>query len=88
MKKFILNLLSSENESSSKRFAALFTLLNLIAITWVATLKDDNFITPEFMYDSLALIAGGGLGLTVIEKIFTRKSKAPETKDPAESQNP
>jgi hypothetical protein len=87
MKKFILNLLSSENESSSKRFAALFTLLNLIAITWVATLKDDDFITPEFMYDSLALIAGGGLGLTVIEKIFTRKGKAPETKDPSEPQN-
>lgn len=88
MKKFIVNLLSSESESSSKRFGALFTLLNLIAITWVATLNDDKFITPEFMYDTLALIAGGGLGLTVIEKIFTRKGKAPETKDPAEPQNP
>lgn len=88
MKKFIQNLLSSENESSSKRFAALFTLLNLIAITWAATLKDDNFITPEFMYDSLALIAGGGLGLTVIEKIFTKKNKSPEVKDPSETPNP
>jgi hypothetical protein len=79
MKKFILNLLSSENESSSKRFAALFTLLNLIAITWVATLKDDKYITPEFMYDALSLIAGGGLGLTVIEKIFSKGNKKSDT---------
>ena len=79
MKKFILNLLSGENETSSKRFAALFTLLNLIAITWVATLKDDKYITPEFMYDALALIAGGGLGLTVIEKIFSKGNKKSDT---------
>jgi len=25
------------------------------------------------MFDALALIAGGGLGLTVIEKIFSKK---------------
>jgi hypothetical protein len=88
MKKFIQNLLSSESDQSSKRFAALFTLVNLIAMTWVATLKDDKFITPEFMYDSLALIAGGGLGLTVIEKIFTKKGKAPEVKDSSETPTP
>jgi hypothetical protein len=88
MKKFVQNLLSSESDPSSKRFASLFTLLNLIAITWVATLKDDKFITPEFMYDSLALIAGGGLGLTVIEKIFTKKGKTPEEKNPTETPNP
>lgn len=73
MKKFISDLLSGQSDTSSKRFAALFALLNLIAITWVATLKAKDFVTPEFMYDSLALIAGGGLGLTVIEKIFASK---------------
>lgn len=35
-------------------------------------------ITPEFMYDALALIAGGGLGLTVIEKIFVKKQTTSE----------
>lgn len=73
MKKFISDLLSGQSDTSSKRFAALFALLNIIAITWVATLKAKDFVTPEFMYDSLALIAGGGLGLTVIEKIFSAK---------------
>jgi hypothetical protein len=74
MKKFLMDLLSGQSDTSSKRFAALFALANLIAITWVATLKAKDYVTPEFMYDSLALIAGGGLGLTVIEKIFAAKN--------------
>lgn len=75
-----MSLISVKSDSSSKRFAALFTLFNLIAITWVATLKAKDYVTPEFMYDALSLIAGGGLGLTVIEKIFTNK-KTSETDD-------
>mgnify|MGYP003653045852 CR=1 FL=1 len=75
MKKFFMDLISGKSDSSSKRFAALFTLFNLIAITWVATLKAKDYVTPEFMYDALALIAGGGLGLTVIEKIFSAKKE-------------
>lgn len=81
MKKFISDLLSGQSDTSSKRFAALFALLNIIAITWVATLKAKDFVTPEFMYDSLALIAGGGLGLTVIEKIFSAKKGGKTEKD-------
>jgi hypothetical protein len=73
MKKFFMDLISGQSDSSSKRFAALFTLFNLIAITWVATFKAKDWVTPEFMYDALAMIAGGGLGLTVIEKIFAAK---------------
>lgn len=87
MKKFLNKLLSNTSDTSSKRFAALFALLNIAAISWVATLKDDHFITPEFMYDSLALIAGGGLGLTVIEKIFARKPQE-STQSKAEEVNP
>ena len=75
-----MSLISVKSDSSSKRFAALFTLFNLIAITWFATLKAKDYVTPEFMYDALSLIAGGGLGLTVIEKIFTNK-KTSETDD-------
>lgn len=88
MKKFILNLISAESDSSSKRFGALFALVNLVLLAWVATFKDDKFITPEFMYDSLSLIAGGGLGLTVIEKIFTKRGKTSDTKDSSETTTP
>lgn len=47
-------------------------------MAYISTFTSSDNITPEFMYDALALIAGGGLGLTVIEKIFTKREK----KDP------
>lgn len=78
MKKFINELLSSKSDKSSKRFAALFTLLNVIILAYIATFSDGSG-TPEYMYDALCLIAGGGLGLTVIEKIFTKKDNSNKT---------
>lgn len=78
--KFIKDLMSSKSEYSSKRASALFTLLNVIILTYIATFRNSDHITPEFMYDALCLIAGGGLGLTVIEKIFDKKNQPqPET---------
>jgi len=76
MKKFFKELVSNSDGTSSKRFSALLTLINLIALTWFATIKADDGQSPEFMFDALSLIVGGGLGLTVIEKIFDgRKAK-------------
>jgi hypothetical protein len=80
MKEFFINLMSGQSDTSSKRFAALFSLTNIILITWVATLAAPNYVTPEFMFDALALIAGGGLGLTVIEKIFNKTKSNDESK--------
>jgi hypothetical protein len=74
MKKFFNDLISGTSDKSSKRFAALFTLLNIIILTYLAAGKN-NWITPEHMFDALCIIAGGGLGLTVIEKIFSKKNK-------------
>lgn len=71
MLQFFKNLLSSSDETSSKRFAALFTLLNVIILTYMGAWKS-GWITPEFMYNSLVLLVGGGLGLTVVEKIFRK----------------
>lgn len=72
MRKFINDLLSGQSEASSKRFASLFTLLNVIILAYIATFRSAEG-TPEYMFDALCLIAGGGLGLTVIEKIFSKK---------------
>ena len=72
--------MSSKSGTSSKRFAALFTLLNVIILAYIATFRSQEG-TPEYMYDALCLIAGGGLGLTVIEKIFSKNGdpdKAPK----------
>jgi len=77
MIQFFRDLLSGQSDTSSKRFAALLTLFCIIIMTFIATFCAENCVTPEFMFDGLALIAGGGLGLTVIEKIFTKKKETP-----------
>ena len=83
MKDFFIKMLSSDGKISSKRFSAFFTLVNIIVLTYIATFLSKENQTPEFMFDALALIAGGGLGLTVIEKIFSKKEElkkeTPET---------
>jgi hypothetical protein len=77
MIQFFRDLLSGQSDTSSKRFAALLSLFCIIIMTFIATFCAENCVTPEFMFDGLALIAGGGLGLTVIEKIFTKKKETP-----------
>jgi uncharacterized membrane protein YbhN (UPF0104 family) len=75
MKKFFRDLLSGTSDTSSKRFASLVALFVVISLAYIATYKDEKHITPEFMFDSIALIAGGGLGLTVIENVVKMKQQ-------------
>ena len=75
MKKFFKDLLSGSSDTSSKRFASLLALFVVISLAYIATYKNEEHITPEFMFDSIALIAGGGLGLTVIENIAKLKQQ-------------
>ena len=77
MKKFFYDMFGSNSSLSSKRVLSAFTLLNIILLAYVATFRNDDHITPEFMFDALCLIAGGGLGLTVIEKIFDKRKEVP-----------
>jgi len=80
MKKFFMDLISGSSETSSKRFASLFTLFNIIVLAYLAAWKN-NWVTPEHMFDGLCLITGGGLGLTVIEKVFSKKNKEEGTSE-------
>lgn len=73
MKKVLYDMFSSKGSLSSKRVSAVFTLVNVIVLAYIATFRNNDHITPEFMFDALCLIAGGGLGLTVIETIFDKK---------------
>jgi hypothetical protein len=84
MKNFFIRLLSQDTPESSKRFAALISLFTIIFTTLLATFKDENWVTPEFMFDALALIVGGGFGLTVLEKIFTKKTPDSSNEKPVE----
>lgn len=83
---FFSKMFSGGDEVSTKRFSAFFTLLNIIILAYIATFMSNEKVTPEFMYDALALIAGGGLGLTVIEKIFNKKETKVESTEVVKEQ--
>lgn len=72
MKKFFYDMFSGKGNVSSKRISSIIILINIIVLTYIATFRNDDHITPEFMFDGLCLLAGSGLGLTVIEKIFDK----------------
>jgi hypothetical protein len=65
------SLLSSEGDASSKRVASILALLVCINLSYIGTFTE--YKTPEYMFDGLLILAGGGLGLTVIESIFAKK---------------
>lgn len=73
MKQFIKDLFSEQTTASSKRVIAIFIVLNLIGMTWIAVTKSDLGIPPQYMFDALALVAAGGLGLTAMERIFAER---------------
>jgi hypothetical protein len=50
-------------------------------LAYVATIKQG--VCPEHMFDTLALLCGGFLGLTTVEAIFAKK-KNPEPKKDGE----
>lgn len=83
MKKFFSQLISGKDDVSSKRVASLFVLLNVLVLAYLAAVKNDGQV-PEFMFDALCLIVGGGLGLTSLEKIFSKK----ENKKPLPVEEP
>lgn len=80
--KWLKSLLSSEGDASTKRVSAVLSLLVCISMAYIATFTE--YETPEYMFEGLLVMAGGGLGLTVIESIFTRYKKKDDT--PSEEQ--
>ena len=74
MIKWVKSILAVDGNQSSKRLAAILSLICCIAFSWIATFTP--YQCPEYMFEGLLLVAGGGFGLTVIESIFARhKSK-------------
>jgi hypothetical protein len=79
--KFFSSMFSGSNDVSSKRFNTFYALTSIIILAFIATFKSADGVTPEFMYDALALIAGGGMGLTVVEKIFNKNTDTAPKQD-------
>lgn len=69
--KWLRSVFSNEGDASSKRVASIIALLVCINLSYIGTFTD--YKCPEYMYDGLLILAGSGLGLTVIESIFAKK---------------
>lgn len=74
---WIKSIFSNDKDASSKRVASILALLVCINLSYIGTFTE--YKTPEYMYDGLLILAGGGLGLTVIESIFSKKKSNDST---------
>jgi len=72
MKDWFKSLLTSCSKVSSKRVIAIFVVINLIILSYVATFT--YYVCPIAMFDTLALLTGGLFTGTVIER-FTKQTK-------------
>lgn len=75
--KWLKSLLSKDEDVSSKRVSAILSLLVCISLAYIATFTP--YRCPDYMFEGLLVIAGGGLGLTVVENIFARLNKKDDT---------
>jgi uncharacterized integral membrane protein len=72
MKDWLKSLLTSCSKVSSKRIVAIFVVINLIVISYIATFS--QYDCPISMFDTLALLTGGLFGGTVIERFANQKT--------------
>lgn len=77
--KWLRSVFSNEGDASSKRVASIIALLVCINLSYIGTFTD--YKCPEYMYDGLLILAGSGLGLTVIESIFAKKKSNDTTNE-------
>ena len=72
LKSWLKELVTASSKVSSKRVIAIFVVINLITIAYIATFTIYN--CPIEMFDTLAILAGSLFGGTVIEKFTKQKS--------------
>lgn len=76
---WLKSVFSNDKDASSKRVASILALIVCINLSYIGTFTE--YKTPEYMFDGLLILAGGGLGLTVIESIFTKKKSNDSTSE-------
>jgi hypothetical protein len=82
VRNFFSRMFSSDGGVSSKRVISIVILVNVIIFCYIAIFLGK--IIPEFMFDGLALVGGGGIGLTAIENIFKKGGTKKDINDEPE----
>ena len=70
MKEFFKKMLSASEDVSHKRVIVVLFAICIIIFCFIGTYTSK--VIPEFMFDALCWLVGGGMGLTILDK-FTKK---------------
>ena len=73
MKEFFKKMFSASDDVSHKRVIVVFFAFCILLFFFIATYTSK--VIPEFMFDALCWIVGGGMGLTLLDKFTKAKNK-------------
>lgn len=73
MKEFLKKMVSASGDVSHKRVIVVFFAFCIVVFCFIATYTAK--VIPEFMFDALCLVVGGGMGLSVLDKFKSLKPK-------------
>jgi hypothetical protein len=73
MKEFLKKMVSASGDVSHKRVIVVFFAFCIIVFCFIAIYTSK--VIPEFMFDALCLVVGGGMGLSVLDKVKSLKPK-------------
>ena len=73
MKEFFKKMVSTSSDVSHKRVIVVFFAICIVIFCFIATYTSN--VIPEFMFDALCLVVGGGMGLSVLDKVKSLKQK-------------
>lgn len=73
MKEFFKKMVSASSDVSHKRVIVVFFAICIAIFCFIATYTSK--VIPEFMFDALCLVVGGGMGLSVLDKVKSFKPK-------------
>jgi len=73
MKNFLKKMISASEDVSHKRVIVVVFAICIIIFCFIATYTSN--VIPEFMFDALCWIVGGGMGLTILDKFVKKKQQ-------------
>ena len=68
MKEYIKKMLSGKDDTSSKRFAGIFTMINAVWIGYITP----KYSIPQYVFEGLLMFSASMLGATLFEGMFNK----------------